>query len=77
VQVWHSDRALPLRIAYWELAIYAHIDRSVLLSFSCSSFACTFIVCRGDARVLRVLCQVRVVSNVLYHRYMGPGPTHV
>jgi hypothetical protein len=33
-RVWHSDRYYPLSLAYWELAIYGHVDGSVLLSFS-------------------------------------------
>jgi hypothetical protein len=32
--VWHSARAYPLSLAYYESAIYGHIDELVLLSFS-------------------------------------------
>jgi hypothetical protein len=42
VQGWHNDRALPLNLAYEESAVYDHVDGSVLLSFSCLSFACIF-----------------------------------
>jgi hypothetical protein len=38
-QVWHRDRAYPLSLACQESVVYGHVDRSVLLSFSCSGFA--------------------------------------
>jgi hypothetical protein len=30
-----------------ELAAYGHVDGSVLLSFSCSGFACGLMVCKA------------------------------
>jgi hypothetical protein len=37
-KVWHRDRAHPISFPYYESAVYGHVDRSVLLSFSCSGF---------------------------------------
>jgi hypothetical protein len=43
--VWHSIELILFNLACYELIVYGHVDGSVLLSFSCSSFTCGIYVC--------------------------------
>jgi hypothetical protein len=44
-RVWHNIELILIQPCMLESAIYGHVDELVLLSFSCSGFACGFKLC--------------------------------